>query len=386
MNIAIFTDTFYPEINGVVTATINLSKGLAKKGHKIYIITCSRPQKYEEFQYNNIIVKRLPSISAFFYPGCRLNFPFSMKLFKYLITEKINLIHFQTPFVVGVNAIISAKLLKIPLIGTFHTFIAHKDYRRYVLRHFRIKENLLEQFAWKYLRAYYNRCDLITTPTESAKNELLRNNFKKPIIVISNGIEIPDNIKENEDNQSLLFVGRISYEKNIFYLLDCFKIIARSIPEVKLIVVGDGPQMSDFQKKIKDEGLVNNIVLKGRIEYGELMKSSIFQNSKIFITSSLTETQGITMLEAQARGLVSVGVDANGTKDLITNGYNGFLVKEGDKEEFARNVVNLLSNKNLYKKMRDNTLKSVEKHRMDNIIFLWENTYLKLIQELKSEN
>lgn len=376
MNIAIFTDTFYPQINGIVVSNLELIKGLVAKGHKVYVVTCNKPFGTKEFEYPNVVVKRMPSIPALFYPEYKLGAPFSKKLLSYFLAEKIDLIHFQTPVFIGLNAIIMAKILEVPLIGTFHTFITCKEYRKHLL----VGHALLDNASWKYVRAYYNQCDLVTVPTESARKELLRNNIKEPISVISNGIKIPKDIKQNTSQPNLLFVGRIAYEKNIFYLLDCFKLIVESIQKAKLTVVGDGPQMSEFKKRIRSLGLEQNVILKGAIKHENLMGSSIFKENKIFVTASLTETQGITLLEAQSRGLVAVGVDANGTRDLIKDGCNGFLVKEGNKKEFALKVIKILSNKKWYQKMRNYNSKILKNHEMSRVIDQWIKTYSKCIK------
>ena len=155
--------------------------------------------------------------------------------------------------------------------------------------------------------------------------------------------------------------------------------VVKKIPNVILTIVGDGPQMKDFKKIIKKLNLEHNIKLIGGMEHKKLMKSPLFQENKVFITTSLTETQGLTLMEAQARGLVAVGVDANGTKDLIKNEYNGFLVKNNNKKEFANKVIRLLLNKKIYNSMRKNTLKEIKKQNISNIIYKWENVYRSAI-------
>ena len=120
--------------------------------------------------------------------------------------------------------------------------------------------------------------------------------------------------------------------------------------------------------------------MTGKIKHDKLVKSSIFKASDLFITASTTETQGITMLEAQANGLVCIGISAGGIKELIRNNYNGFLIKKGDKKEFANKIIKLLSNDSLKKRMQKNTLKEIKRHYISNIIELWEKTYSKLIE------
>jgi len=391
MKIALFTDTFAPLVDGVVTSTVNLAKNLADRGNKIYIIAPNFNKKFKEFKYHNIKVKRIYSLPAFFYSGYRFTYPFSFKILKYLKKEKVELIHFQTPVILGLQAILISKILKLPLVGTFHTFFTNADY----LKHIKMDYKSVENMAWFYARAYYNKCDLVTCPSEQTKKELLKHGFKKQIKVISNGIDLRifknskyvyTKKKYNKDSKCLLFVGRVAHEKNLKYLIDCFKLVSKKLPEIKLLIVGDGPQMGELKEKIKSSGISNKVILARAIEHEKLIKSSIFKDSSLFITASVTETQGITLLEAQANGLICVGINAGGIKDLIKNGYNGYLVENGDKQKFADRVIKLLKDKKLYVKMKKNTLKEIKKHKIEKVVDSWEEEYSRLINLFKNKS
>jgi glycosyltransferase involved in cell wall biosynthesis len=384
LKIAIFTDTFIPLLDGIVTTTINLAKGLADRGHKIYIIAPRFKELGKEFAYKNVKVKRMPSIPAFFYTGYKFTSPLSIAVIRYLKKEKIDIIHFQTPIGLGAQALFAARFLKKPIIGTFHTFFTDPQY----IRHAGINNRFIQRLSWFYVRRYYNRCDLVTCPSESARKELLEHGFTSPVRVISNGIKISvfDNsnwksmkLKYNSNGKILLFVGRIAFEKNLDYLLDCFKLVLKKHPNVKLVIVGYGPQMNDLKESIIQKDLDRNVVLTGRIEHDKLVKSGIFKASDLFITASTTETQGISTLEAQANGLVCVGIESRGIKDLVKNGYNGYLTENGDKQAFADKVIKLLTDKKLADRMKKNTLKEVKNHRIENVIKIWEKTYSELV-------
>ena len=384
MRIALFTDSFLPQINGVVTATLTLAKGLADRGHRVYIIA-PKYKGVKEFRYPNVVVERMVSVPALFYPEFKFTNFVSPIILNFLRREKIDIVHFQTPSTVGAQGIISAKVLNIPLVGTFHTFITDAEY----LKHAGIDLKIVESLAWNYSKFYYNRCDLITCPTESAKKELRENGMTNHIKVISNGIDknIFDNSKSqmikrkyNPRGPLLLFVGRIAYEKNLPYLLECFRMALSRIPSAKLLMVGDGPQMAEIKEEVKNLGLSNNVIITGLINHSTLVKSGIFGACDLFITASTTETQGITLLEAQANGIVSVAVNAKGVRDVIKNNYNGFLVREGNKHEFADKIVKLLTDRKTYSKMRNNTLKEIKKHDIPDIMDIWEKEYTRIIK------
>jgi len=168
----------------------------------------------EEFKYKNVKIIRIPSIPAYFYEDFRFTSIINPSLIKLLKKEKIDIIHFQAPMPLGFQSIIISKIFKIPLIGTFHTFFADPQY----LKHMNLDYKIIEKFSWVYARGYYNRCDLITAPALETKKELLENNFKEPIKVISNGIDFKqfDNRTKKEVKQKYNPNGRPSfiYRKN----------------------------------------------------------------------------------------------------------------------------------------------------------------------------
>ncbi|MEM0465861.1 MAG: glycosyltransferase [Candidatus Pacearchaeota archaeon] len=390
MRIAIFTDTFLPQIDGVVTSTVNLAKGLSEKGHKVYIIA-PKHEKKEIFFYKNIRVIRMKSIPAFFYEGFKFTMPYSFKLLKFLKKEKIDLVHVQTPITIGFQGIIISKLLKIPLIGTFHTLFADPEY----LKNARVNYKIIEKLLWNYAKFFYNFCDLITCPSNITKEELKKHGFEKQIIKISNGIEL--RLKKNnknyklirkkflgKDENLLLFVGRVAHGKNIPYLIDCFKLILNKLPKTKLVIIGDGPLINEIRKKIKKDNLDKKVILTGKIPRDKLINSNIYKAFDLFVTASKTETQGISVLEAQANGLVCVGINERGLKDIIIDNYNGFLAKKDDKKDFANKVIKLLTNKKLKKRMVKNTLKEIKKEDINVIVDTWEKVYEKIISNNKN--
>jgi len=334
MKIAVYSDVFGGKMaNGVVVSIIKLVKGLADKGHKIYLVV-SKNEDNVKFRYKNVKIIEAPSIPAFF---------------------------------------------------------GKEDYLKVV----GLNYEFMKKLTWVYQRFLFNRCDLVTCPSESTLKEILKNGIKgKRNIAISNGIDKNDfdNSKSglikkryNLHGKTILFFGRVSLEKNILYLIDVFKMITDEIPGVKLMFVGDGPQLKEIKEKVEEIGIKDKVIFTGMIEHKKLMKSGIIGACDIFITASLTETQGLTTLESQVNGLVCVGTDATGTKDLIKDGYNGFLVKNGNKKEFAKKVVKLLTDEKLYSRMKTNTLKEVKKHYIKNIVNIWEKE-LKLLVKTKRLN
>ncbi|MFH0906467.1 MAG: glycosyltransferase [archaeon] len=392
MKIAIFTETFLPIRNGVVTTIVNLAKGLANRGHKIYIIT----HKYNKlnFSYPNVKVKFVKGVkSSFIYEDVKTAYPISIKTLNYIRKEKIDIIHFHSPWTVGLKAIFIAKLLDLPLVGTYHTLIGDPQN----LNHIKLNNKFVRNNVWKYSNLYYNRCDIVTTPSEVIKKLLIKNGCKRKIKVIPNSIEI---IKPDEKSASairkryapngplLIHFGRIAYEKNINYLLECFSLIIKKIPTAKLIVLGFGPQIEDLKRKAIELNLENNFSYLGGYETEKLMKDGYCKASDVFLTTSKTETGCIVVLEALSQGLPCVGVNKYALPFLIKNNHTGFIVPSNDKKAFAKAVIKILKNKKLKDKFSKNAIEFAKDFETNVIVDKWEELFLSLIKKknIKTKN
>jgi glycosyltransferase involved in cell wall biosynthesis len=191
MRIAIFSDAFLPQINGVVTSTLGFAKGLAAKGHKILIIA-AKPKEPVKCDFGkNISVKFVPSARAFFYEDFRITCPYTLGLVRLLKKFKVDVIHFETQFTLGLEAILCAKILKVPLVGTFHTYITEPGYLKHV--HLDVlleKYKFMKTITWGYSNFFYNHCNLVISPSFETKRQLEKYGVKKPITVLFNGIDL----------------------------------------------------------------------------------------------------------------------------------------------------------------------------------------------------
>jgi glycosyltransferase involved in cell wall biosynthesis len=391
LKIAFFSDTFYPQINGVVTSLVNLARSLADKGHKIFIVAPEINKEFEEFAYEGITVLRISSIKASFYEDFRWTQIMSLKTFKILKNEGINIIHFETPVGLGVMAINMAKLLNVPLVGTYHTFISDPRY----IKHLKLLKptNLIQNLSWIFTNQFYNRTDLTTAPSESTIIEMIENGCNAPIMKsISNGInpDIFDNSHSEEfkrkyqlKGKTILYVGRISNEKSIEILLQAFFHAAANDNEIKLLIVGDGPQMEDIRNQTSSSPYNDRIILTGSIKNDDLVKSGIYSSCEIFATASETENQPMTILESQVNGCICVGVNARGVPGMIINGKSVIIVEKGDFKAMGDAFIKILGDPELLKSMRETTLDEVKKHFLPNIVEQWEQEYYKLIQNFK---
>ena len=143
--------------------------------------------------------------------------------------------------------------------------------------------------------------------------------------------------------------------------------------------------MSETKKQIGELGIKKNVIITGKIAYDDLVVSSIFKACDLFVSASVTENQPMTVLEAQINGLPCIGINIRGMKDLIQNGYNGYLTEEKNPDEFSNRIIELLSNDKLKNKMKKNTLKEVKVNDLRKVIEIWEDTYKKLIEAKKQQ-
>ncbi|WP_028975245.1 glycosyltransferase [Spirochaeta cellobiosiphila] len=384
MNIAIFTDAFYPQINGVVTSTMSLAENMIARGHVVYIVAPLFKLK-DEFCHPDIKVIRLPSLPASFYDDFRWTTVFSYSTYRKLRKNKVDIVHFMTPIFVSYLGIKIGRMLKVPVIGTYHTFIGDPTYFKHL---FHGPIRIDEHVAWDYANLYYNAADYVTAPTEKAVQIIKDHGCTPPSMAISNGIDLSifDNSKSEEFKKKynlgshvILYVGRVAYEKNISELIKALVLLKSEVPDAQLLIIGDGPQREDFQVEAKGLCPDDSIIFTGAIPHDDLVKSGVFRCCQCFATASKTETQGITILEAQANGLVPVCAAAGGLIDLIDNGVNGFLCDPDDPEEMADRLVDILLERVDVKLMSQKTYDSTKEHHMDHVIDIWEELYTDLI-------
>jgi len=348
MKIAIFSDTFLPQVNGVAQVVYQSAKNLAALGHKVWIFTvCQKSQNQSFWAQEKITVITLPSIPAGAYRGERLSLPVGLA-FRRLKEFQPDVIHIHTPFSVGWEAVWAAKKLKKPLMGTHHTFYDH------YLKHIKADYDWVKKFSWKYTIFFYNHCDLVLSPSRSLAAALIQKGLKKPIEVLQNSIEtdffVPAPDQKTKDNlkkefgikgKSLVYMGRVSYEKSIDQILKAFKIIAKKDPSVKLMIVGEGPEKENLEKLAVKLDIKNKIIFTGLLRGENLVKA--MQANDLFVTASKSENMPLSILEAMSCGLPIVAVAEKGLTEIVKDGINGFLTKPDNPTDLAEKILRLVS-------------------------------------------
>jgi 1,2-diacylglycerol 3-alpha-glucosyltransferase len=371
-----FTDTYTPQVNGVVTAIKQAEKYLQKLGHEVFVV-CPKTSgvTYPDYVY------ALRSFTFKPYPEYRGALP-SPRLLKWVKEKNPDIIHIHTPVSVGLLGLKIAKLLSKPTIATYHTlmeeyfklyFIPKKLERR------KMVEILSEKFIKKYTKFFYNRVDVVIVPSSEIKRILEECGVKRPIYVIPTGIDTKTfkPLKSKRNEKTILWVGRLGKEKSLDILLQAFKVLSEKYSGLKLMIVGDGPDRKRLEELAKKLGI--NTEFTGYVPNEKLPE--IYSSAYVFVSPSVTETQGLTVLEAMACACPVVVANALGFKDYVKHGYNGFFAKPFDAKDFAEKIAKLIENKKLREKLAKNARKTAEEFSTENQMKKVMSVYEKLLEK-----
>ncbi|MEI6498797.1 MAG: glycosyltransferase [bacterium] len=388
MKIAIFSDTFPPQINGVANVVYKSAVELVKLGHEVLVFTISngsddKMNDPELFKADGFELNRITSVPIPVYPGFRFALPINNAIVK-LRKFKPDIIHTHTPFSVGWSLIGPAKLFHIPVVGTHHTF-----YDQY-LKHAHLDYDWVKKLSWSYTLDYYNRCDIVLSPSRSLAEELQKHGLKKPFEIFSNSVDtnlfqpVLDNESKkklkkswNIDGKSLAYMGRVSYEKSIDIVIMAFNEVIKKNPVTKLMIIGDGPERDNLEKLVSKLNIQDNVIFTGFLQKEELVNALLATD--IFLTASKTENMPVAVMEGMAAGLPIVAVDALGTPEIVKDGVNGFLTQPDDYMEMAEKTLQLLKDEETSRKFAKASIEFSSNFSQENMGKALEKIYLKLL-------
>lgn len=385
MKIGIFTDTYLPDINGVVSSVELLRKQLEKHGHDAYVI-CTYKGVSKVKKEGKII--RLPGVEVKKLYGYALASPLHFLYIEELRELNLDLIHAETEFGVGIFANIVASTLNLPLVRTYHT--TYEDYTHYVnFINSKTLDKGLKKVVASVSKLYCNNCVKLITPSKKTMDMLISYGVTTPIDIIPTGIELDrfnkDNIDQNKVREIrdslnlngfklLTFVGRIAEEKSIDSIIKAFKKVKENNIKVKLLIVGAGPSLDDLMKLSNDLSLDDYITFVGKKPFEEV--PYYYSASDGFISASTSETQGMTYIEALASGLVVLAHYDEVLTDIVTPNYNGYFFNSTNEIYDAILKFDSLSQDGL-NSMKQNCIDSVKNYDADkfgkNSIKLYED-------------
>lgn len=370
MKIGIFTDAYEPHISGVTTSIKMLKTALEKMHHEVYIVTANLDNNKFIYDKKNKIIY-LPGIKTGIYET-KLTGIYSKKAMKIIKEWNLDVIHSQTEFGVGYFSRIVAKKLNLPIVHTYHTL--YEDYVHYVTHgHF---DNFAKKLAIKITKYYCEkRCDELIVPTDKIKDLFINKyNIIKQVNVIPTGIDIDKfkitpSMKKNiqsiknkykiKDTDFIIgSVGRIAPEKSFDKLLYNIKDMIKVNTNIKVLLVGGGPDLDNLKELTKKLNLENYVIFTNKIDYD--LVPTYFNIFNVVVSFSKTETQGLTIIEGLAASKPTLCIEDDSFRAMIEPNYNGYLFK--NDTEFKDYIFKLMNDQKLYKDMATNARNSTYKY------------------------
>lgn len=364
MRVAIFTDTFFPQVNGVSHTLKQLGDYLEKNSIPYLFIT---PKNEEDLDSGYKVINFF-STPFFLYPESRFSLPNLPYLNKELDTFKPDLIFCMTEFNIGLSGLAYGKKNGLPVVSNYSTNFQD------ILKHYNV--SILEHSLKTYLAWFHTQAQISVTPTHQSRLRMYRLGIDR-VALFRRGIHhtlFGQQLRSNRfrekyhlvDKIALLYVGRLSGEKDLDILVEAMDILNQKyFDKIILVLTGDGPMKESLKKHNP-----GNFVFTGYLHKEELYEA--YASCDIFTFPSAFETFGNVVLEAHASGLPCVGVNEGGVKDIIVDGVTGYLAKSKDSNDFADKIEQLI----LFPKQRETMGQAASKHALK---YDWNHVFDELI-------
>ena len=354
LRIAVVTETWPPEVNGVAMTLAKLVQGLSHRNHDVQLI---RPRQTKtdspmsDASLEEVLMRGMPIPR---YPELKLGLPSKKTLVKTWTLRRPDVVHIATEGPLGWSALQAAKVLKLPVTSDFRT-----NFQSYS-KHYGV--GWLRKPIVAYLRKFHNATACTMVPTRELMRTLSQNGFAN-LKVVSRGVDTKlFNISKRDtslrsswgatdETKVLISVGRMAPEKNLDQVLKTYEALKSTGQAFKLVMVGDGPLKDQFQKRYPE------IIFPGMLTQSNL--AAYYASSDLFIFPSQTETFGNVTLEALASGIPVLAFDCAAARDWVQTGVNGWLVAENNPEGFAAQAVTIFNSKDLLDQITQSTRQQV---------------------------
>ena len=353
MRIGIFTESYEPIVNGVSVCVSTLRDELTRRGHDVFAFAPA----YGGFVDELDSVFRLPSRHTPLMRDYPFPIPYAPKMQRKFASLNLDIVHTQTPFLLGVLGARWAKQCGVPLVSTNHTL--YTEYVHYAPIRPKV---LTKAFLIWLMKWYYTGCSAVVVPSVPVEEILRSYGIKTRIEIIKTGIDCIKPLASDERDRLrlqygvkesdflLLYVGRIAREKNLQMLLRAYKKVASEHANIRLLLVGGGPALGETKRFASGLGITDRLEFLGMLPRQDI--APIYCAADAFAFPSTTETQGIAICEALSAGLPVVAVNAGGIPENIQQGIDGFLTQD-NADEFAERISYLLMHENERKEMSE---------------------------------
>jgi 1,2-diacylglycerol 3-alpha-glucosyltransferase len=338
MTIGMFTDSYLPEINGVVTSIASAVNGLRRRGHRVVVFAPA----HEGVADRDPDVFRFRSVPFPFYQQIRMAFPLPAKLLLSIPQMPFDVIHAHSLFFVGCLGAFLAGTRRIPLAFTYHT--RWTEYAHYLPW----SQNLTRAQAVWISREFCNRCTEVIAPTRGMADMLAQYGVTAPVAVIPTGVDLdsfrggspdPAAIRAAAGGPIVLYAGRLGKEKNLDVLLDAFALLAERIADVRLYIAGCGPYEDRLKERAATLPCAKRMTFLGALDKPDL--GSYYRAADVFAFASTTETQGLVLAEAIAHGVPVAAVDCPVSREII--GDDTGLLATDDASALCGAIADLLA-------------------------------------------
>lgn len=342
MRIALFSETYLPYINGVVTHVKILKEGLEQLGHQVLVV-CADPKIRKYVLKDGVL--RCPGVTLKKIYDYGVATPISPIRFRYIKDFNPDVIHIHTEFGVGYSGAAAAKRLGVPLVYTLHTM--YDDYLYYIAPQKLIK--IAKKSTHAYAKVLATKATCLTGPSKKVEEYFRECGVEKPVYVVPNPVETDlftpdciDSVKRKrirkqfgvrESDFLLCFCGRLGKEKSVDKLLDFWAQEMKQKENCKLLIIGEGPAKEELESQAKVLGIDSQVLFAGKVDHTHL--PPYYASCDLYVTASLSDTNSISMLEAMAAGLPVLHIKDELNRGQVISGVNGFIYENAREMKCA---------------------------------------------------
>jgi 1,2-diacylglycerol 3-alpha-glucosyltransferase len=342
VRVAIFTDSWFPRIDGVTTSVQGFKAEMERRGHSFHVFT-SGP-RWE----HGADVTRYKGFPFWGYPDFHVSTRTGpIDTAEVLREGRFDLVHIQSPFTIGLWGLRAARKVGLPAVTSYHTYLP--DLVPYVIPPG--LRTVSRRWVWRWTESFFRRCDAVLVPSPSCARELIDHvpHHKIPNLEIHpNGVDVrrfhpgarSDAVRQRmgpPGSLVVLSVGRLAREKDVPFLLHAFAEARRLEPRLHMCIGGQGPELARIQRRAGELGIGPALTYLGFVPDAEL--ASVYAGADAFASASQFETQGMTAVEAMACGTPVAAVRARGLADFVKAGATGYLFEPFDVEGAASAIL-----------------------------------------------
>jgi glycosyltransferase involved in cell wall biosynthesis len=382
MRIGMMADLYKPYISGVTTYIVSYKRYFESQGHTVFVFTFGD----ENYQDDEPHVVRSPSLPLALRYGDKditIGVRYSKEARRFL--ESMQVVHVQHPFLSGQLALRYCRPHHIPVVFTNHT--RYDLYAQAMVP--QLPDGIGRAFLEAYIPPFCRACNLVIAPAAGVRGVLQGFGVNTPIEVIPNGVDLTpyngvrrgfprETLGFSGEDIILIYVGRLGPEKNLSFLLRAFAGAAKAYDNIRLLLVGDGPERENLEDRVRYMGIANLVRFTGLVPHAQIPE--YFGMADIFVTSSVSEVHPLSVIEAMAAGLPVLGIDSPGVSDIVEDGITGFL-SSNDLASYTAKMVRMVVDNGLREKMIDEGKKVVGYYTIERTGDIVLEHYQRLIDE-----